>query len=203
MPFISPELLWPGRSMQTLWQGDKLPWMEEAPLPRGSSQERAGGSAHPLSGTRPSLEPQRCRIRPSHELTANVAFFCLTLNAKGWGWLCWLFGNWQFSRIHYFYWCSGFNFCKLLSSFAKPMCAFSSRWLNHCSFGNQYLQHELAICETLRCYICAKSPHPYLRSGTEGGKRVCPYNLLAKHFLAISFFKAVSIFGSCPLREYS
>lgn len=136
----------------------------------GSSRGRSGVSACPPPATWHSLGPQRCRIRPSQELTVNVAFFCLTLNAKGWGWPCWLFGSWQFLRICYFYWCCGFDFCKLPSSFAKPMCAFGSRWLNHRSFGNRRLQHELAICKTLPCYICAKSPHPYLRSGTEGGK---------------------------------
>lgn len=66
--------------------------------------------------------------------------------SAGWRWLCWLFGSWQLSRIHCFYWYSGLALCKLLSSFVKLMCAFSSRCLNRWSFGNEYLQHELAIC---------------------------------------------------------
>lgn len=61
-------------------------------------------------------------------INQKYGIFCLALNAKGWGWLCRLFGNQQSSYIFYFYWCFGFNFCKLLRSFAKPVCAFSSHW---------------------------------------------------------------------------
>lgn len=126
----------------------------EAPLlpssPPAHPQALGQLSSCPFPCCRATLEwPEVCNSQhpagsglPVHYLSSGHFVSC----SEGWGWLCWLFGSWQFSRIRCFYWCSGSALCKLLSSFVRLMCAFSSRCLNRWSFGNEYLHHELAIC---------------------------------------------------------
>lgn len=117
-----------------------------------------------------NLGPQCCRIRPSHELTVNMAFsvllWMLKVEAGSDGYL----GP---GNSHLFITFTG----ALGSFFANCWAALQSQCVPLVLAGlitdplvtNICNNCESAICEILPHCICAKSPHPYWRSGTEGG----------------------------------
>lgn len=110
---------WPGWPVQPPWQGDK------APHTRG-----ANCTGHVLTARHvPWSRAQRCRTGPSCELTRNMAFSVLLWMQKAEAGSVGYLETSNPLIFFYFYWCFGFNFCKLLRSFAKPVCAFSSHWL--------------------------------------------------------------------------
>lgn len=181
---------WPGWPVQPPWQGDK------APHTRG-----ANCMGHVLTARHvPWSWAQRCRTGPSCELTRNTAFSVLLWMQKA-----------EAGSVGYLETSNPLIFFTFIGALGP---IFANCWevlpsqcvpsaLTGPSFGNQQLQCKLTICKMLPRSICAKSPHPYLRPGTEEAKQVCIHDFLAKHFLAVSFFKAVSIFGSRSLQRWA
>lgn len=113
---------WPGWHVQPPWQGDKgtghlTP--EGHHYHSGQAKAQPGtGSTHSLPGTHHGLGPQCCRTGPLCELTRH---FLSCSECKRLGLALLVIWKPAVLKYFYFYWCSGFNSCKLLRSFAKPV----------------------------------------------------------------------------------